>query len=192
MRISRLRRHWARRRSLASSAVRSNGCSPFPDRLSVTISGANRLLDVPRETLAADLLAGRRGPDRAAVGIAALAGGQGAPGNFRGTPGRRCQAPAGSNPMGQSRVGWRLGRQRASGNHRRRHKIGRCRCRCSGGLAKKARGGPVAEKPRSTRKGPLAQLDCKNPLLIRRGDGLRKNRHAGNTPFRQCTNAGPR
>jgi squalene-associated FAD-dependent desaturase len=27
----------------------------FPDRLSVTISGANRLLDVPRETLAADL-----------------------------------------------------------------------------------------------------------------------------------------
>ena len=37
------------------NGLRSNGCSPYPDRLSVTISSADRLIDRPREDLAAEI-----------------------------------------------------------------------------------------------------------------------------------------
>ncbi len=45
----------------------------YPDRLSTTISGADRLLERSREDLAAEFLARSRGADRAARGPAALA-----------------------------------------------------------------------------------------------------------------------
>ena len=62
----------------------------FPDRLSVTISGADRLLDVPRETLARTLWQRGRRPHRPSQGAAAVADRARAPRHLRGDAGAEC------------------------------------------------------------------------------------------------------
>ena len=72
----------------------------FPDRLSVTISGADRLLDVAREELAGQIWAEVADSDTDCKAAAAMADHQGKAGDLRRDAGRKTRAvPARGPPM---------------------------------------------------------------------------------------------
>ena len=122
------------RPSSGSSMAPSSGCSPFPIGLSVTISAADRLLDVPRETLAADNLGGGRDGRRPSQVAAAVADRARAPRDLRRDAGRECQAPRCEDRMAQPGPRRRLDQDRLAGDHRRCDPV-----RQSGGRSRRSR-----------------------------------------------------
>ena len=92
MRISRSRRRRASRLCSAWSASLTEWLFAFDDRLSVTISGADRLMDEPRETLAEQIWAEVSAATGLASDVAALADRQGEARDLRRDAARRRSA----------------------------------------------------------------------------------------------------
>ncbi len=96
----------------------------FPDRLSVTISNADRLIDRPRDELAAGDLARGGGADWPSARPAALADRQGKACDLRGDAGARRQTAGFAHPMGKCCPRGRLGPDRPASHDRRRGAFG--------------------------------------------------------------------
>ena len=91
----------------------------FENRLSVTISGADRLIDSDREELARELLGRGGGAHRPRTQPAGLADRQGAPGDLRRFAGGGGAAAGGRNPLAESAPRGRLDGDGPAGDHRR-------------------------------------------------------------------------
>ena len=115
----------------------------FADRISVTVSGADAIVDMDREELAAAVVA-RRGPRlRPHRVLAALADRQGEARDFRRHAGAGSQASGGSDALAQSVPGRGLDRYRPSGHHRKRRALGPRGCAIGAGVPyNPARGDP--------------------------------------------------
>ena len=92
----------------------------YPDRLSVTVSDANRLMDDAARTIGRRPLARGRGADRPVRRPARLAHRQGAPRHLRGFAGGKRAAPDEPDAVGQSAARRRLCADRLAGDDRRR------------------------------------------------------------------------
>ena len=96
----------------------------FPDRLSVTISNADRLIDRPRDELAAEIWREASAAHRSSRRPAALADRQGKARDLRRDPGAGRQTPGFAHPVGECRPRRGLDPDRPAGHHRRRGAFG--------------------------------------------------------------------
>ena len=96
----------------------------FPDRLSVTISNADRLIDRPRDELAAEIWREAAALTGLAAGSAALADRQGEARDLRSDAGAERQTAGFAHPMGECRPRRRLDPDRPAGHDRRRGAFG--------------------------------------------------------------------
>ena len=97
----------------------------FPGRLSVTISGADRLLETPRETLARDIWRDVVRATGVADQLPAWQIVRERRATFAALPKQDRQASGGKNEVGQSRPRRRLDRNRIARDDRRRGAIGK-------------------------------------------------------------------
>jgi squalene-associated FAD-dependent desaturase len=97
----------------------------FEDRISITISGADRLLDIPREDLVLRTMGGCSAGGEACRSAAAMANHPRKAGNLRGDARRGRPASERQDPPCESRSGRRLDRNRSPGDDRRVDPIGK-------------------------------------------------------------------